>query len=162
MSIINYAHRGASAYYPENTLRSFYAGLEMGADGIETDIQRTKDVVVAYPLWFVLIASISEPVYTNTGKVLLLPKGITFTGYATALNEVVLWRGYLNSIVYTVLYCLIGLTLILPAAFSLSQPKLKLKGLVMTIFMIAMYFNGGLIPTYLLIKGLGMIDSMGP
>jgi Glycerophosphoryl diester phosphodiesterase len=46
MSIINYAHRGASAYYPENTLRSFYAGLEMGADGIETDIQRTKDGVL--------------------------------------------------------------------------------------------------------------------
>ncbi len=46
MSIINYAHRGASAYYPENTLRAFYAGLEMGADGIETDIQRTKDGVL--------------------------------------------------------------------------------------------------------------------
>jgi glycerophosphoryl diester phosphodiesterase len=46
MSIINYAHRGASAYYPENTLRAFYAGLDMGADGIETDIQRTKDGVL--------------------------------------------------------------------------------------------------------------------
>jgi len=44
--MINYAHRGASAYYPENTLRAFYAGLEMGADGIETDIQRTKDGVL--------------------------------------------------------------------------------------------------------------------
>ncbi len=46
MSIINYAHRGASTYYPENTLRSFYAGLEMGADGMETDIQRSKDGVL--------------------------------------------------------------------------------------------------------------------
>jgi len=46
MPMINYAHRGASEYYPENTLRSFYAGLEMGADGIETDIQRTKDGVL--------------------------------------------------------------------------------------------------------------------
>jgi len=44
--MINYAHRGASEYYPENTLRSFYAGLDMGADGIETDIQRTKDGVL--------------------------------------------------------------------------------------------------------------------
>ena len=46
MSIVNYAHRGASEYYPENTLWSFYAGLEMGADGIETDIQRTSDGVL--------------------------------------------------------------------------------------------------------------------
>lgn len=46
MTMINYAHRGASEYYPENTLRSFYAGLDMGADGIETDIQRTKDGVL--------------------------------------------------------------------------------------------------------------------
>ncbi|MBQ4451904.1 MAG: hypothetical protein II912_05995 [Clostridia bacterium] len=46
MKMINYAHRGASAYYPENTLRSFYAGLDMGADGIETDIQRSKDGVL--------------------------------------------------------------------------------------------------------------------
>ncbi len=46
MRIVNYAHRGASEYYPENTLRSFYAGLEMGADGIETDLQRSKDGVL--------------------------------------------------------------------------------------------------------------------
>ena len=46
MKMINYAHRGASAYYPENTLRSFYAGLDMGATGIETDIQRSKDGVL--------------------------------------------------------------------------------------------------------------------
>ena len=117
-------------------------------------------LAVAYPLWFVVIASISEPVYTNTGQVLLLPKGLTFTGYATALKESAIWRGYFNSIVYTVLFCLIGLMLILPAAFSLSQPHLKLKGLIMALFMVAMYFNGGLIPTYLLIKGLGMLDSM--
>ena len=46
MPVVNYAHRGASEYYPENTLWSFYAGMEMGADGIETDIQRTKDGVL--------------------------------------------------------------------------------------------------------------------
>ncbi len=117
-------------------------------------------LIVAYPLWFVVIASVSDPTYTNTGRVLLLPRGLTFTGYSTALQEVTLWRGYLNSIVYTVLFCVIGLVVILPAAFSLSQPRLKLKGPIMTVFMIAMYFNGGLIPTYLLIKNLGMLDSM--
>ena len=46
MPVVNYAHRGASEYYPENTLWSFYAGMEMGADGIETDIQRTSDGVL--------------------------------------------------------------------------------------------------------------------
>ena len=96
-------------------------------------------LIVAYPLWFVVIASVSEPTYTNTGRVLLWPRGLTLTGYSTALKETALWRGYLNSIIYTALYCLIGFVAILPAAFSLSQPNLKLKGPIMTIFMIAMY-----------------------
>lgn len=117
-------------------------------------------LAVIYPLWFIIIASVSEPSLTNTGQVLLLPKGFTVAGYAMALKEQSIWTGYLNSIVYTALYTCIGLVLILPAAYGLSQRGLKLKKPLMGIFMVTMFFGGGLIPTYLLIKGLGILNTL--
>lgn len=116
-------------------------------------------LAIIFPLWFVLIASFSDPVMVNSGKVILIPKGITFSGYVSAFNEVSIWRGYLNSIIYTILYTCIGLFLILPAAYCLQQRNLLWKKQLTTVFMFTMFFGGGMIPTYLLIKGLGMLNT---
>lgn len=117
-------------------------------------------LAVLYPLWFIIIASVSEPSLVNTGQVLLLPREITFTGYRTALREASIWTGYLNSIIYTALHTLIGLALILPAAYGLQHPEIRLKKPITAIFMFTMFFSGGTIPIYLLIKNMGMLDTM--
>lgn len=116
--------------------------------------------VIVYPLWFIIIASFSSPTLVNTGQVLLFPKQFTVEGYVMALQDATIWRGYLNSIIYTSLYTIIGLMLILPAAFSLQQRNLLWGKLITTIFMITMFFGGGLIPTYLLVKDLGLVNTM--
>lgn len=115
---------------------------------------------VIFPLWFVVIASFSDPTLVNTGKVILIPKGITFEGYAMALQEAQIWTGYLNSIIYTVLYTVIGLILILPAAYGLQQRELLWKKPLTALFTFTMFFNGGMIPTYLLIKNLGILNTL--
>lgn len=115
---------------------------------------------IVYPLWFIVIASISSPTLVNTGQVVLLPRQITFEGYGMAMRDTTIWRGYLNSIIYTSFYTIIGLILILPAAFGLQQRNLLWKKFITTLFMITMFFGGGIIPTYLLIKDLGMHNTM--
>lgn len=117
-------------------------------------------LAILYPLYFVILASFSEPSLVNTGQVLLYPKGITLKGYITVIEDARIWRGYLNSIIYTGLYTVIGLVLILPAAYGLQHRDLKLKKPLTAMFMFTMFFGGGLIPSYLLIKNLGMLNTL--
>ena len=81
-------------------------------------------ICVAYPLYFILIASISNPQYVLNGQVWLYPKGVTFAGYKRVLEESRVWLGYKNSIIYTVVGVLISLGFTLPAAYSLSRQDL--------------------------------------
>ncbi len=117
-------------------------------------------IVILFPIWFLLIASVSDPNLVNTGKVVLWPKGFTLAGYGLALKETSIWRGYRNSIVYTSLFTMLGLILILPCAYGLQQKKLLWRKLLMTVFTITMFFSGGMIPLYLLIKDLSLLNSM--
>lgn len=115
--------------------------------------------VVAYPLYFVLIASVSDPDMVNTGKIWLFPKGITFLAYREIFRAEKIWLGYANSFFYLTTGTLLNVSLILTAAFGLSRKKLAGRGILMGFFIITMYFNGGLIPLFLLVKNLGMIDT---
>ncbi|MEG0766143.1 MAG: carbohydrate ABC transporter permease [Clostridia bacterium] len=117
-------------------------------------------LVTIYPLWFIVIASISEPSLVSTGQVTLYPRQITWLGYEKVLAEHRIWRGYGNSIVYTALYTALGLTLILPAAFAFSSRPTMLGKPLTFLFMFTMFFGGGLIPTYLLISKLGMNNTL--
>ena len=112
-----------------------------------------------YPLWFVIIASISDPAAIADGKVLLLPKNIEFTAYTTLLENARIWEGYRNSLLYLFggTFCMLAVTL--PAAYALSRKKLKGRRVLNLLFVISMYFSGGLIPTYLLHKSLGWINT---
>ncbi len=117
-------------------------------------------LIIVYPLIFVLSASISDPHAVNTGKVWLWPVDITFDGFTRVFNNKAIWVGYKNTIIYTVLGTLIHLFLLLPCAYALSRKELMAKKFFLWFILFTMLFNGGLIPTYLVVKGLGMVNTM--
>jgi len=118
-------------------------------------------LIVAYPLYFVVIASFSNPDLVNTGKVLFYPRGISWEGYKMVYYFNDLWLGYRNTIFYAVVGSLINLAVTLPAAYSLSRRDFRLKNFFVTFFMIPMFFGGGMIPTYLLMtRTLGINDTV--
>ncbi|MGL1894347.1 MAG: carbohydrate ABC transporter permease [Spirochaetaceae bacterium] len=115
---------------------------------------------VIYPIYFVLIASISDPISVAEGSVILLPKNITLEGYVRIFMDDTILVGYRNTLLYTTLGIILGVSFTSGAAFALSRKELKFRKLVLTLLTFTMFFNGGLIPTYLVIKNLGLIDSM--
>lgn len=117
-------------------------------------------IVVAYPIIYVLSASFSDPIAITEGRVFLLPVGVTLENYKLVFGYGQLWRGYLNSIFYTVAGTALNLILTMLMAFSLSEKNLPLKKLFMGLMTFTMLFSGGLIPSYLLMKNLGLIDTV--
>ena len=116
-------------------------------------------VAVTYPLFFVTIASISDPVLVNTGKVWIIPRGVTLDGYARIVRHDDLLRGYRNSLAYAVVGTLLNLGLTLTAAYALSRRDLPARNGIMLYLTFTMFFGGGLIPTFLLIRDLGLYNS---
>lgn len=116
-------------------------------------------VIFLWPLWFVVIASISDPNLVNMGQVLIFPKGINFDGYVRILEYKELWVGYGNSIFYTVVGTAISLLLSIFLAYPLSDKDFKPRKYIMLFVMITMYFSGGLIPTYLLLNNLEIVNT---
>ncbi|MCS7462180.1 carbohydrate ABC transporter permease [Paenibacillus doosanensis] len=117
-------------------------------------------IIVLYPIVYVISASISDPVYVNQGEMWLFPKGITFEGYQRVFQNPEIWSGYRNTIMYTVLGTLINLLFTLPGAYALSRKDLKGRGVMMGLIVFTMFFGGGLIPTFLLVSNLGMLNTV--
>lgn len=117
-------------------------------------------VLVLYPLIYIVSASISDPKLVGSGEMWLLPKGVTFEGYARVFQYDAVWQGYLNTIIYTIVGTSINLFVTIPAAYALSRNDLAGRNIIMMFFLFTMFFSGGLIPTYLLVRNLGMIDTM--
>ena len=116
-------------------------------------------VVILYPLWFVIIASISDPNLVATGEVLLLPKGITFEGFKYIFRDPRIWSGYYNTIRYTVVGTMLALFITIPAGYALSRTDMKGRGIIMKLLIVTKYFSGGLIPTYLVVDALGLVNT---
>lgn len=117
-------------------------------------------LAVLYPLYYVVIASISDPNYIAAGKVFIRPMGITFEGYTEIFKSPEIWSGYKNTIIYTVFGTVISVCFTLPAGYALTKRDLPGKKLIMIFLMFTMYFSGGLIPTYVLINELNMLNTM--
>ncbi|MCQ6563050.1 carbohydrate ABC transporter permease [Paenibacillus mendelii] len=117
-------------------------------------------IIVLYPLVYVVSASISDPVYVNQGAMWLFPKGITFEGYQRVFQNPEIWAGYANTILYTVAGTSINLLFTLPGAYALSRKDLKGRGIMMGLIVFTMFFGGGLVPTFLLVSGLGMMNTV--
>lgn len=116
-------------------------------------------LVMLYPLYFVLIASFSEPNAVVKGQVMFLPKGFQLTAYRNVFKEANVWIGYRNTILYTVLGTLYNLALTIPAAYVLSKRNLPGRNVLMGYFFLTMYFSGGMIPTYIQIKNLNLLNT---
>lgn len=112
-----------------------------------------------YPLIFVLSASISSPSSVASGRMLLFPKELTFKGYEYVLQYREIWTGYANTIFYTFFATVFNLFLTLPAAYALSRRDMGGRGILMCIFMVPMYFSGGMIAGYLNIQSFGFINT---
>lgn len=117
-------------------------------------------VIVVYPLWFIIIASVSDQTLVASGQVLLWPKGVNFGGYEEVFTDDRIWIGYRNTIIYSVVGTALNMIVTMPAAFALSRREFKLRRVLLFLFTITMYISGGMIPTYLLMKDLGLTDSM--
>ena len=128
-------------------------------DVVNTILMAALLVVLIWPLWFVVIASISDPYAVNAGEVMLLPKKITLKGYEYMFQYRELIRGYLNTIYYTVTGTALNMIFSVAMAYPLSEKGFKPRGILTGFFMFTMYFNGGLIPNYLLMKSLGILNT---
>lgn len=116
-------------------------------------------IVMLYPMYFIVIASFSNPADVSAGNIVLLPKGITFKGYQKLLEYSQLWVGYKNTILYAALGTVISLVVNVPTAYALSRKDLCGRKLFTVFYLIPMFFTGGLIPTYLIVKDFGLLDN---
>ncbi len=117
-------------------------------------------LVVAYPLYFVVIASISNPAAVGRGDVILYPQGFTLEGYTSVFENKEVVRGFVNSLIYTVTGTVLSIVVTVPAAYALSRHDLRGKNYILAFFMITMYVSGGMIPTYLVVRNLKMLDTI--
>ena len=117
-------------------------------------------MVVLYPLYYVLIASVSNPYDVYAGKTFFFPSGFTLEGYARVFKEKAIAIGYLNSILYTVCGTVVATALVVMTAYPLSRKDMPGRKGIMIFYIITMYFTGGLIPTYLVVAKTGLLNSM--
>ncbi|MFD1137110.1 MULTISPECIES: carbohydrate ABC transporter permease [Paenibacillus] len=116
-------------------------------------------IVLMYPIYFIIIASFSDPAAVANGQVWLFPKGFTLAGYQELLKHENIWIGYRNTILYTVIGTVISLVVNISAAYALSRKDLFGRRAISLFFIFTMFFNGGLIPTFLTIRDFHMYDT---
>lgn len=116
-------------------------------------------VIVIYPLYFIVLASVSSPQYVNSGTPLLWPRGFTLMGYTRVFADQRIWQGYLNTLLYAGVGTILAVLVQVMAGYALSRKDLPGRNGIMAYFVFTMYFGGGLIPFYLVVKDLGLVNS---
>lgn len=116
-------------------------------------------VLMFYPIWFVLVASFSDPTYVNSGRLLLWPKGFTLLGYQKVFEDSRIWIGYGNTLIYTLGGTALGTMITMLAGYALSRKDLPFRNFLMGYFVFTMYFSGGLILFYMVIKNLHLTNT---
>ena len=117
-------------------------------------------ITVLYPLYYVVVASVSDPYDVYAGKTFFLPSQFTLEGYEKVFRESAIFKGYINSILYALIGTIVTTALVFITAFPLSRRELPGRNLVMIFYLITMYFTGGLIPTYIVVSKTGLLNSM--
>jgi len=126
---------------------------------INTIIMILVCIAIVYPLYYVLLASVTDPVVVSSGKFLLYPEAWYTNGYTTTLKYQPLWTGYANTIKYTVVGTLISLVCTIPAGYALSRYDMVGRKPIMFLFTFTMFFSGGMIPMYLTVQQLHIYNT---
>jgi multiple sugar transport system permease protein/putative aldouronate transport system permease protein len=116
-------------------------------------------VAVLYPCIFVLSASFSSGQAVQSGRVVLFPVNPTVEGYRTVFNTSSVWIGFRNSLFYTLVATSLNLIMTMTTAYCLSRSDVPGRNIIMLLFTFTMFFSGGMIPTYMLIRSLGMLNT---
>jgi len=116
-------------------------------------------ILIAYPLWFVIIASFSNPIDITNGEVWFLPKKWDLGGYRELFKQRQIWTSYLNTIIYTFVGTFIALAVNIPAGYAMSRRDLVGRKWINIFYLVPMFVGGGLIPTYFIVKWFGLLDS---
>lgn len=116
-------------------------------------------LMILYPLWFVVIASISNSNLVNLGQITFWPKDIRFYGYDQIIKDSRIWSGYANTLLYVVAGTALNMVVTLPAAYALSRKSFQTRNKIMFYFVFTMFFSGGLVPTYMTVSSLNLIST---
>ncbi|WP_024344981.1 carbohydrate ABC transporter permease [Lacrimispora indolis] len=117
-------------------------------------------IAIVYPLYYVVLASFTDPVIVNSGKLLLFPESLYLDGYRKTLSYAPIWSGYWNTIKYTVVGTVVSLISTIPAGYALSRKDLVGNRVLMFLFTFTMFFSGGIIPLYLTISQLKIYNTI--
>ena len=117
-------------------------------------------LIVAYPLYFVIISSFSDPVAVAGGKVVFYPIGFTLDGYKEVFKTKTVVRGFANSLLYSAVGVGVNLAVTLPTAYAMSRKDFLLRKPITIFYMVTMFIGGGMMPTYLVIRDTGLLNTM--
>ena len=117
-------------------------------------------IVIVYPLYYVLVASVTDPVVVSSGKALLYPEKLYLDGYRTIFGYPLFWVPYKNTILYTAVGTLVSLAATIPAGYALSRKELVGRKILNGLFIFTMFFSGGTIPLYLTVLKLGIYNTI--
>ncbi|WP_300079303.1 carbohydrate ABC transporter permease [Propioniciclava sp.] len=155
------ATRGANGTYDVRRKESFLDRIADPAFNVITiGILLLAVVAIIYPLYFIVIASFSDPNLIQQGRVWLLPQGFTMEGYQALLSDPSLLRGFGNSVLYTGVGTLVSVAIILMTGYALSRQDMPGRKFFMILFIITMFFDGGMIARYLVVRDLGLLNTM--
>ena len=133
---------------------------ELIADFIIYTILAVLTIIIVYPLYHMLIVSLSEGIWVLRGEVTLIPIGVNLGAYRHTLSDNVIPRAYLNTLIYTSLGTIIAVAMTALCAYPLSRPKFFGKQVYTRLIIFTMFFRGGIIPRYMVINGLGFINTL--
>lgn len=117
-------------------------------------------LIVAYPIWYIIIASFSSATQVQAGKVVFLPKDFTLIGYKHVMEEKDIWIGFRNSLFYTAFGTCLSLITSVCAAYPMSRRDFAAAKVLTIVYTITMFFNGGIIPLFLVVKSLKMYNTI--
>jgi putative aldouronate transport system permease protein len=145
------------AHKPRNKIRE--TGVDRAFNVVNYTILTLFLLVILYPLVYVVSASFSDGAAVIAGKVVLWPVNFSLFAYQKVFSYPLIWSGYGNSLFYAVVGTLVNVTMTLIAAYPLSRRDLPGKNIILALFLFTLFFSGGLIPTYLLVKDLGLRNT---
>jgi len=117
-------------------------------------------VVTLYPFVHMLAVSLSSDVHVMRNEVSLWPKGLNFKMYEIVLGDPKIWTAYKNTLIYTVLGTVIAMVVTSMGAYSLSRPQMAFRTPLTMLIVFTMFFSGGMIPTFLVVRSLGLVDTL--